>query len=208
MKCNLYNTEGKLLKEVSLNKKIFDGKVNQQLLYQVVNTYTASLHSVKKAATKTRGQVKGTGKKPWRQKGTGRARVGEARNPLWTKGGIVFGPHPRKVNVTIPKKIKIAALKSALNSKAVDSEMSLLDKLEIKEIKTKNFAKILANLNIDKKTLLVDLSISPELKLSARNIKNVTVTRAKDINAYLLLTHKNLVMTQKALETIEEKIIK
>ncbi len=208
MEYPVLNKEGKSLEKIKLNPAIFDKQVNLALLHQVVLSYISNLHSVRKASTKTRGEVKGSGVKPWRQKGTGRARVGEIRNPLWRKGGVVFGPKPRYVYKTIPKKMKLLALKSALNAKLNDKELLILDKLETNSFKTKEFYNLIKNLKLEKRSLFVDEAFSKEVMLSARNLENIDLVRAKDLNAYLALNCKNLILTRKALEILEGRIIK
>ena len=208
MEYPLLSKEGKNLKKIKLNSQIFDGKVNLALLAQVVYCYLNNLHSVKKASSKTRAEVKGSGAKPWRQKGTGRARVGEIRNPLWRKGGVVFGPKPRYVYKNIPKKMKALALKSALNAKFKDKELFILEDLKVNSKKTKDFLKIIKALNLNKRSLFVDENFSQEVLLSTKNLKNIELVRAKDLNAYQVLNYKNLILTLNSLKVLEERIIK
>ena len=207
MEQDILNRSGKVVGQVKLNKEIFDGRVNMGLLYQVINSYLANRASLKKAATKTRGQVSGSGKKPWRQKGTGRARVGELRNPLWRKGGVVFGPKVRSVYRKIPPKMRLAALKSALNAKHKDKELVVLDKLEVKAVKTKDFFQMVKNLKLKKRSLFVDKELTRECLLSSRNIPTVALARASDLNAYLALDCKDLVVTKEALSILESRIL-
>ncbi|RKY43750.1 MAG: 50S ribosomal protein L4, partial [Candidatus Omnitrophota bacterium] len=195
MEYPLLSKEGKNLRNIELNPQIFDGKVNLGLLTQAVYCYLNNLHSIRKASTKTRAEVKGSGAKPWRQKGTGRARVGEIRNPLWRKGGVVFGPKPRYVYKNIPKKMKAQALKSALNAKFKDKELFILEDLKVNSKKTKDFLKIIKALNLNKRSLFVDENFSPKILLSVKNLKNIELVRAKDLNAYQVLNYKNLILT-------------
>jgi large subunit ribosomal protein L4 len=208
MKQNVLDKSGKVVAQMKLNEELFDGKVNIALLYQVVNSYLANRRSLRIASTKTRAEVKGSGVKPWRQKGTGRARVGERRNPLWRKGGIVFGPKPRRVYKKIPKKMKLSALKSALNAKCNDKELIIVDKLEIQSSKTEQFLDLVKNLNLSDKSLFVDRDFTKDSRLSCRNLKNTALARASDLNAHLSLNCKNLVLTKEALKILEDRILK
>jgi large subunit ribosomal protein L4 len=207
MEQDILNRSGKVVGQVKLNQKIFDGRINMSLLYQVINSYLANKASLRKASTKTRGQVSGSGRKPWRQKGTGRARVGELRNPLWRKGGVVFGPKVRNAYKKIPPKMRLAALKSALNSKYNDKELLVLDKLEVKAAKTKEFFQMVKNLKLKKRSLFVDKEFNRECLLSSRNINTVALARASDLNAYLALNCKDLVVTKEALSILENRIL-
>ncbi len=207
MKVKTTDIKGKDSKEVSLNKKVFDNKVNMPLLCQAVNSYIANGKSRRLASTKTRAEVSGSGAKPWRQKGTGRARVGEKRNPIWVKGGIVFGPRPKKVYKRIPQKMKTSALKSALNAKYRDNQILFLDKLDIKSSKTRDFSNIVKNIKLYKRTVLVDKGFDKEARLSGRNIKNISLIRAADLNAYSALNCKKLVITAAALDLLQKRIL-
>ncbi len=207
MKLKVHTIEGKVVGEQELNAQVFDGKVNMDLLHQVIRGYQTLKNSMRKASTKTRGDVSGSGAKPWRQKGTGRARVGEKRNPIWRKGGIVFGPHPHIKSFSLPKKIRLAALKSALNAKTRDNQLLVLDVLSMKNIETKEFAKIIRNLKVTTTGLWVDKAFSRQITLSARNIPMVLLKRADDVNAYDLLNNSFLVITQEALTILEKKIL-
>ncbi len=210
MKVEFKDIQGKSAGEIELNNDIFDGKINQQLLYQVINIYLGRQKSIRKASTKTRGRVSGSGVKPWRQKGTGKARVGEKRNPLWIKGGVVFGPLPGKVSLTLPKKIKKAALKSALNAKLADNQIVFLDNLKdsFSSGKTKDFAAVVNNLKLKGSALFVDSTVPKNVLLSSRNIKRVRVIGAGDLNAYDVLRVKNLVLTKDSLNNIEKRLLK
>ena len=207
MEQDIVNRQGKVTGKIKLNVKIFDGKVNIALLYQAINSYLANRSSSRIAAVKTRAQVSGSGVKPWRQKGTGRARVGELRNPLWRKGGIVFGPHPRRTYKEIPRRMRLSALQSALNAKRKDKELVILEDLQIDKPKTKVFFEMLKKLKIAKRALFVDKDFSRNCRLSSRNLGNIALARASDLNAYLVLQCKNLVVTKKALGILEERIL-
>ena len=207
MKENVFNSKGEVVEQIELNENIFDGKISMSLLHQVVNSYLANAKSLRLASTKTRADVQGSGAKPWRQKGTGRARVGEKRNPLWRKGGVVFGPKPRKIRKKIPKKMKIAALKSALNAKYKDKELLILDKVDISSSKTRQFQDVVKNLKLLKKALFVDREFSRDCRLSSRNLKDIILARAPDLNAHSALNCKNIIITKDALKALEERIL-
>ena len=157
----------------------------------------------KKGSTKTRAEVRGGGRKPWRQKGTGRARQGSIRAPQWMKGGIALGPKPRSYKYAIPKKMRKLALKSVLTSKVEEKELIVVDKLELKEIKTKEMVKVLNNLNT-KKALIVLSEKNLNVQASARNIENVKTTLVNTINVFDLLKYDNLVVTEDAIKKLEE----
>ncbi|MFC1514548.1 50S ribosomal protein L4 [Candidatus Omnitrophota bacterium] len=207
MEHDILNKAGKVIGKVELNPDVFDGRVSMEVLYQAVNSYKANKTSMRMASTKNRAEVQGSGKKPWRQKGTGRARVGELRNPLWRKGGVVFGPRVRHVYRKVPKGLRLSALKSALNAKYGDKELVIMDKLDIEAPKTKTFAAVLKNLKLVKRSLFVDKVFSENLLLSSRNLQEVSLARADDLNAYLALDCKNLVITKDALSILEGRIL-
>jgi large subunit ribosomal protein L4 len=155
-------------------------------------------------ATKTRAQVSGSGKKPWRQKGTGRARVGEIRNPLWRKGGTVFGPQPRSYEYQLPRKVEKGALRAALAQKLRDGEVTVVDALSVSEIKTKTAADMLRRLGVEGKALLVDVKPEDKLSLSMRNIEGVAVLPSNRISARDVMNTRRVVLTQAALEKLQE----
>ncbi len=195
------------MKKVTLDPAVFDGRVNQGVLYQAVLMYRANCRRGQ-ASTLTRGEVSGGGKKPWRQKGTGRARVGSTRSPLWRKGGVVFGPHPcRDYGFRLPKKIRIAALKASLNAKLNENNLLILDDIKIDAPKTKQASKILSNLKLDNKTaLLIAEKINANLKLSTRNIGFLDVIKAGNSNAYDVLRAKKLIITLDGLKILVDRI--
>ncbi|MCM8787110.1 MAG: 50S ribosomal protein L4 [Candidatus Omnitrophica bacterium] len=204
----ILNIEGKEVGTLTLNKEIFDGKVNVALLHQAVVSYLANKRAGT-ASTKTRGEVKGSGRKPWRQKGTGRARIGSIRSPLWKKGGIVFGPKPRSFKKKLPQKMKIGALKSALNAKLKDNEILILDNLSLNLPKTKEFFKIIKNLkltNLSLKFIVAELNLN--LGLAARNIPKTEILLAQNLNAYDALNCKKIIFTKEALTIVENRILK
>jgi len=205
---DLLDMEGKIKDRFKLEGKVFDGTINYALMHQAVVVYLANQRSYT-ASTKTRGEVKGSNKKPWRQKGTGRARAGSIRSPLWRKGGVVFGPKPRDLYKELSKRMKILALKSALNAKLKDNEFMVLESLNLNSCKTKEFFKILTNLKVEEKrnTFVVD-SLEKNLVLSSRNIENVKIVKASDLNTYNALDCKNLIFTKDAILEVQNRILK
>ncbi|MGB9840432.1 50S ribosomal protein L4 [Thermovenabulum sp.] len=202
-KVALYNMQGERIGEVELADSVFGQEVKPEVMHQVVVNYLAN-QRLGTASTKTRGEVTGGGRKPWRQKGTGRARHGSIRSPLWIKGGIVFGPKPRSYKYRLPKKLKRVALKSALSAKVRDNEIIVIDKLEIEQPKTKVMVKVLENLKADKKSLIVLDSPDINVQRSARNIPGVKTITVDTINVYDLLNHETLIMTLDAVKKVEE----
>lgn len=205
----IYNTDGKEVDTITLDSSVFDGTVNTAALYQEICVYRANQRKGL-ASTKTRGEVSGGGRKPWRQKGTGRARVGSIRSPLWRHGGVVFGPHPRTFSYTIPNKIKKLALKSALCAKIKENNFIVLDNFKIEKPKTKEAVKIFFNLNIKplKGLLLLLDKIDNNLKLTLRNIDFLNFNLAKDTFAYEVLAHRKLIVTRVALNELTDRLKK
>lgn len=201
------NILGKEVGKVDLDQKIFDGKVNESLIHQVVVMYQANKRQGT-SSTKTRAHVSGGNSKPWKQKGTGRARAGSSRSPLWRKGGVIFGPHPRDYSYQLPKKIKKSALISTINSRLNDSLVKVLDELKVNEGKTKEFVKIVEALKLERKVLFVCDNTQENVLRSSRNIKTVTVMRWESINALDVLMSDNVVITQKALENLTQRLKK
>ncbi|MFH0738611.1 MAG: 50S ribosomal protein L4 [Candidatus Omnitrophota bacterium] len=207
----LYNTEGKEIDSVKLDSSLFDGVVNSAAIYQAVNCYRANQRRGL-AQTKTRGEVSGGGRKPWKQKGTGRARVGSIRSPLWRHGGVVFGPHPRDFSYTISKKLKDLSLKSALNEKLREDNLLFLDEFVIDKPKTKDTAKLFVNLKVaptktsrkQRALLLVD-KLDNNLKLALRNLSFLSVNLASDTNAYEILAHHKIIFTKAALTQLTKR---
>jgi len=193
-------------KKIDLDTKIFDGDINKALLHQVVIMYQAAKRSGT-AATKTRGEVSGGGKKPWKQKGTGRARAGSSRSPLWKGGGATFGPHPRDYSYELPKKIKRSAIKSALNGKLADSELLLIEEIKLDQPKTKIFASALKKFikSYTSVMFIVD-SVDENLKRASDNIPKILVRAHGNFNALDILLHKNLVISEQALKKIAERV--
>ncbi|HHU52134.1 MAG TPA: 50S ribosomal protein L4 [Firmicutes bacterium] len=202
----VYNMDGEQTGEISLNDSVFSVKVNEPLLHQAVLMQQASKR-LGTAKAKTRSEVRGGGRKPWRQKGTGRARHGSRRSPLWTGGGIVFPPTPRDYKFKMPKKAMRLALKSALSAKVKSGELIILEKLEFAEPKTKAMVKVLDNLKIgDQKALFVQAEADENVVKSARNIPGISAMKSDGLNVYDILFHDQLVLTKEAVGRIEEAL--
>ncbi|MCD7839358.1 MAG: 50S ribosomal protein L4 [Erysipelotrichaceae bacterium] len=204
MKVAVYNQEGTQLKDTELNDAVFGIEPNNQAIFDMVLLQRASwrkgTHSVK-----NRSAVRGGGKKPWRQKGTGRARQGTIRAPQWRGGGVVFGPNTnRNYKLKMNRKVRRLALKSALSQKVIDEELTVLDKLTVEAPKTKTMVKVLENLEATRKTLIVMDSVDDNVALSARNIPGVKVIDSKGLNVYDILDSNKLVMTEEAIKAVEE----
>ena len=198
----LYNMEGKEVGTIELNDAVFGVKINEHLVHMAVVQQLANNRQGTQKA-KTRSEVSGGGRKPWRQKGTGHARQGSTRAPQWTGGGVVFAPVPRDYSFKLNKKEKRAALKSALTSKVQDSKLIVVDELKFEEIKTKNFAAVMSNLNVDK-GLVVLAENDANVVMSARNMATVNTTLVNTINVYDVMKAKTVVLTKDAVAKIEE----
>lgn len=208
LELSVLDSRGKELETVQLNNQVFDGKVNLPLIHQAVVIYLANQRKGL-AATKTRGQVSGGGRKPWRQKGTGRARVGSIRSPLWRGGGITFGPEPHSYYRNLPKKMKLMALKSALNAKLKDKQIMVVRDFTVDSHKTKNVFNILRALNLNELSVqLVVAEPDNNLKLASRNIPRLSVSRPQDIHTTDVVNCKKLVVTKEALNKLQERIAK
>jgi len=209
MKITIYDQEGKEAGTTLLPKEIFDVKINPNLIHQVVVSQMANRRKVI-AHTKTRGEVSGGGKKPWRQKGLGRARHGSIRSPIWRHGGVVFGPTKEKVFIKkIPKKMKRKALLMILSAKAKNNLLVLLDKLKLEQIKTKLMAEILGKLPSKNESCLIALpKAAKNLILAAKNIPNIKTIQTKDLNTLDLLSFKYLVMPKESIKIIKETFLK
>lgn len=202
-KVALFNISGSQVGEVELNDAVFGIEPNTHVLHEAVVMQRASLrfgtHKVK-----GRSEVRGGGRKPWKQKGTGRARQGSIRAPQWVGGGTVFGPTPRSYAYKLPKKVRRLAIKSALSWKVIDQDIIVLDALSLNAPKTKEFAAILNNLKVDRKALVVAPSYDDNVALSARNIPGVKFVAADGINVLDVLTHDKLIITKEAVQKVEE----
>lgn len=203
-KIQVLDQSGKRVSEMNVPKEIFSYPVKEHLLYEAVVSFRANQRRGT-ASTKTRAEVKGGGRKPWRQKGTGRARAGSIRSPLWRTGGVTFGPKPRSYYYSLPKKAKRNALKSVLSMKLAEKQLLILKAMELKEPKTKDGAKLLEALKVDS-ALIVDDHQNKNLFLSLRNIPRVKAVDTRLVNVYDILSHKWLVFSQKAFESLMEKL--
>ena len=204
-KVSVYNQQGQPVGEIELSETVFGAEVNEALLHQAVVTYLANQRQGT-ASTKTRGEVSGGGRKPWRQKGLGRARHGSIRSPIWVGGGVVFGPKPRDYRLGMPKKARRAALRSALSAKVREGALIVLDDLQLPEPKTKEMAAVLKRLSSDRKPLIVLAERNPNVELSARNLPGADTAQAEDINVYQVLAHDRLVITRAAVAKLEEAL--
>ena len=202
-KIDVYDIEGKKVNDVELNEDIFGIIPNEELVHSVIVNYLANQRQGTQS-TKTRAEVRGGGKKPWRQKGTGRARQGSIRAPHWVGGGIALGPKPRSYSYKLNKKERRLAIKSCLSSKVIENELTVVDKFEFNEIKTKEVAKMLNNLKLKGKTLILLPEKNEIIQKSARNIKGVKTLSVNTINAYDLVNYKNLVVTLDTVKRLEE----
>ena len=199
---SVYNIEGKEVETIELSDAVFGVEVNEHLVHMaVVNQLANNRQGTQKA--KTRSEVSGGGRKPWRQKGTGHARQGSTRSPQWTGGGVVFAPKPRDYSVKMNKKEKQLAMKSALSAKLAEDKLVVVDKIELEEVKTSVFAKILANLKAPK-SLVVTKDKNDKVVLSANNIPTVKTTATNSLSVYDILKYDKLVLTKDAVAAIEE----
>ncbi|MFA5199656.1 MAG: 50S ribosomal protein L4 [Candidatus Omnitrophota bacterium] len=208
----LYNSEGKEIDTIKLSAAIFDGSQNLDCLHQVIENYRANQRKGL-ASTKTRGEVSGGGKKPWKQKGTGRARVGSTRSPLWRHGGVVFGPHPRDFSYDLPQKMKTLALKTSLNLKLKENNFLVLDEFKVESPKTKLAVGILSNLKLfsakekkEKKLLFLTDKLNPDLKKALKNISFLTVDLASNCHAYEVMNNQRLLVTKSALALLTTRL--
>lgn len=202
-KVDLYKMDGSQAGTIELSDVVFGQEVNVSVMHQVVVNYLANQRQGTQS-TKTRSEVSGGGIKPWRQKGTGRARQGSIRATQWIKGGIALGPKPRDYSYTLNKKVKRLALKSALSSKAGENEIKVIEDLKVSEIKTKTVADMLKNLNVNDKALIVTCDKDDVIVKSARNIKGVDTTFVNVLNVYDILSHDQLIIAKEAISKIEE----
>jgi len=205
MTVDVVNAQNEKVGSVDLSDEVFGGRVKTDLIHEsVVRANAAERRGTH--ATKNRALVSGSGKKPWRQKGTGRARVGEIRNPLWRKGGTVFGPQPRSYEYQLPKKVEKGALRAALTQKLRDGEVTLVEALSVGEIKTKAAAELLRRLGVEGKALLVDVKPEDKLSLSVRNIDGVRIVASNRVSARDVVNARRVVMTQAAIEKLQEAL--
>ena len=202
-KANVFNMAGEKIGEIELSEAIFGIEPNKSVLHDSVKNHLANCRQGTQSAL-TKGEVSYTTKKPWRQKGTGRARAGYAGSPVWYHGGVAFAPKPRDYGYTLNKKVKRLALKSALSAKAAENEIIVVDGLKMDEIKTKAFAEFLGKVGVEKKALVVTENVDEKVVKSARNIAGVSTTIATILSPYMILTNGKLVVDKAALAKIEE----
>lgn len=202
-KVTLYNQDGSQAGEIELNESIFGIEPNKDILFEAIVMQRASKRQGTHK-TKVRSEVRGGGRKPWRQKGTGRARQGSIRSPQWRGGGTVFGPIPRSYSYKMPKKQRRIAIKSALSTKVNENNVLVLEDLVFEAPKTKAFASTLKGLSVDTKALIVTANADENVTLSARNIPGVTVVTATGVNVLDVISHDKLIMTKAAVEKVEE----
>lgn len=202
-KVALYNISGNQVGEIELSENIFGANINVEAMHQVVKMYLANQRQGTQSAL-TRAEVRGGGIKPWRQKGTGRARHGSIRSPQWRHGGTVFAPKPRSYRFTLPKKLKRVAMKSALSSKVAENSIIVLDELNFDAIKTKQVANMLQNLKVDSKVLIVLGDKNENVEKSARNIEGVKTALVNTINVHDILKYDTFIITKEAVQKVEE----
>ena len=202
-KIDVYDIKGNKVSEVELKEEIFGITPNETVVHSVLVNYLANQRQGTQS-TKTRSEVSGGGRKPWRQKGTGRARQGSIRAPQWIKGGIALGPKPRDYSYRINKKERQLAIKSLLSAKVLENNLVVVDKLDLKEIKTKNMVKTLENLKVEGKTLIILPEKNKNVQSSARNIEGVKTSLTNTINVYDLLKYNKLILTVDSVKSLEE----
>ena len=202
-KAEVYNLSGKKVSDIELAENVFGIEPNENIVHEVLINYLANQRQGTQS-TKTRSEVRGGGRKPWRQKGTGRARQGSIRAPQWIKGGIALGPKPRSYRYTVNKKEKRLAIRSILSSKVLEKELTVVDKLELKEIKTKSMVKAFADLKLSGKTLVVLPEKNLNVQASTNNIEGAKTILVNEINVYDLLKYTNLVLPLDTVKKIEE----
>lgn len=201
-KVPVLNMNGEQIGEIELSERVFGAPVRPDLMHQVVRMHLAGAR-LGTHKTKRRSEVRGGGRKPWRQKGTGRARQGSIRSPQWKGGGVVFGPQPRDYSFSVPKKVRRLALYSALSSKLDEGKLMVLDQLQLSEVKTKHMAALLQNLKLGR-ALIVDATRESNVLLSSRNLPGIKYVAANGVNVYDLLRHDHLILTQAAVARVEE----
>ena len=201
----VYNIKKEKVGEIELNDLIFGVEINPHLIHEVVRMQRANKRAGN-ACTKTRGEVRGGGAKPWRQKGTGRARAGSRRSPIWRGGGTIFGPKPRDYSYKLPKKVRRLGMRMALSSRLAEENLMVLDAFEMEEIKTKKFIDVMNNLNVEN-ALIVVPDASENLSKSSRNVPGFKVMPAIGLNVYDILLHKNIILLQPCLNQLEERLL-
>jgi large subunit ribosomal protein L4 len=201
----VYDIENNKVSEIELSDAVFGAEINETAIYEVVKMQMASRRRGT-ASTKVRREIRGGGKKPWRQKGTGRARAGTSRSPIWRGGGTVFGPHPRDYSYSVPKKVKKLALASALSMKFKEERLLILRDFPMDEIKTKKFKEVVDLFGWEKALVIVDKA-NQVLEKSSRNLRNIKMMRSEGINVYDLLNHEHVVILEPSVRMIEEALL-
>jgi len=204
-KVDVLNLNREKVGELELADEVFGARVNRALLYEAVRHYLASQRSGTHK-TKVRSEVSGSGKKLWKQKGTGRARMGSIRSPIWRHGGTVHGPQPRDYSYKLPKKMLLGALRSALSAKMADQKLTVLDTLRMASVKTREFAQVLKRFEVGRSLLVVDTAEDDNLRLSSRNIPNVEFRLAREVNPYDLLQFDSVWISQPAVTRLQEAL--
>jgi large subunit ribosomal protein L4 len=204
---DIVDLSGAVVGSVDLDDAVFGAEVNEDLLYEAVRQYTAAQRSGT-AKTKTRHEVSGSGKKLWKQKGTGRARMGSIRSPLWRHGGTVHGPQPRSYEYKLPRKMLLGALRSALSAKLRDGELRIVQGFGLADHKTKGFRQVLDKLEAKRSVLLVEATENRNLSLASRNLERVKLVPTKDLNVYDLLAHKQVLLSEPAARKLSEALAK
>jgi large subunit ribosomal protein L4 len=203
--CEILNTQAEKVGEIELNDSVFNIEVNSGILHEVVCMQRANRRSGN-ACTKTRGEVSGGGAKPWRQKGTGRARSGSRTSPVWRGGGTVFGPKPQRLQLLDAKKVKRLALRMALSARNQEGNLVVVDKFELPEVKTKNFVQVMNTFQFDT-CLIVTENVDDQINLSSRNVVGYKVLPVEGLNVYDILKHSKLMLVQSSLAKIEERVL-
>jgi large subunit ribosomal protein L4 len=204
---DIVDLNGAVVGSVDLADAVFAAEINEALLYEAVRQYTAAQRSGS-AATKTRHEVAGSGKKLWKQKGTGRARMGSIRSPLWRHGGTVHGPQPRSYEYNLPRKMVLGALRSALSAKLRDGELKVVQAFNLADHKTKAFRQVLEKLEVKRSVLLVEAAENRNLTLASRNLERVKFVPTRELNVYDLLSHKQVLLTAPAARKLSEALAK
>lgn len=202
-KVNVYNMQGEIVEQIELSENIFGIEINEHVVYEVVKNQLANKRQGTQS-TKTRGEVRGGGRKPWKQKGTGRARAGSTNSPIFVGGGIAFGPKPRSYSYKVPKKVRRLALKSVLTSKVQENEIIVIDHLDFNSPKTKDMVNLLARLNADKKALIVMDEKNINVIKSSKNIPHVETALVNTMNVYDILKYNSFIITKDAVKKVEE----
>ncbi len=202
---DVFNTNNEKVGDVDLKDSLFGVKIDPHLIHNIVQMQLANRRSGN-ASTKTRNEVRGSTAKPWRQKGTGRARSGSRRSPLWRGGGIVFGPKPRSYAFNMPKKVKKLGLRMALSSRFTEEKLTVLNEIELEEIKTKKFVSVMKTLNLSNALIIIP-ERNEKLERSSRNVPGIKVMPAAGLNVYDILLHKHLVLVQPCLAQLEERLL-